>query len=80
MARRRTRRSKETSTENQNIRPVVEKGMIGGRFKPLTDHDLEQIHQTVLDVLENIGMANPCLLYTSPSPRDRTRSRMPSSA
>jgi len=27
--------------------------------------------------LESIG---PCLLYTSPSPRDRTRSRMPSSA
>ena len=24
--------------------------------------------------------AQPCLLYTSPSPRDRTRSRMPSSA
>ena len=24
--------------------------------------------------------ANHCLLYTSPSPRDRTRSRMPSSA
>ena len=24
--------------------------------------------------------AAPCLLYTSPSPRDRTRSRMPSSA
>ena len=23
---------------------------------------------------------NACLLYTSPSPRDRTRSRMPSSA
>ena len=23
---------------------------------------------------------HPCLLYTSPSPRDRTRSRMPSSA
>ena len=26
------------------------------------------------------GMINACLLYTSPSPRDRTRSRMPSSA
>ena len=25
-------------------------------------------------------LATPCLLYTSPSPRDRTRSRMPSSA
>ena len=24
--------------------------------------------------------SNSCLLYTSPSPRDRTRSRMPSSA
>jgi len=28
----------------------------------------------------NVGQAYPCLLYTSPSPRDRTRSRMPSSA
>ena len=27
-----------------------------------------------------ITHAMPCLLYTSPSPRDRTRSRMPSSA
>ena len=29
---------------------------------------------------KNILMIGPCLLYTSPSPRDRTRSRMPSSA
>ena len=29
--------------------------------------------------LDYLGI-NPCLLYTSPSPRDRTRSRMPSSA
>ena len=28
----------------------------------------------------NIVVINTCLLYTSPSPRDRTRSRMPSSA
>ena len=26
------------------------------------------------------ALVGPCLLYTSPSPRDRTRSRMPSSA
>ena len=26
------------------------------------------------------GTIEACLLYTSPSPRDRTRSRMPSSA
>ena len=32
-------------------------------------------------ILEASGSANmTCLLYTSPSPRDRTRSRMPSSA
>ena len=27
-----------------------------------------------------VGQSKHCLLYTSPSPRDRTRSRMPSSA
>ena len=27
-----------------------------------------------------VDISNTCLLYTSPSPRDRTRSRMPSSA
>ena len=29
---------------------------------------------------DDVGPAYCCLLYTSPSPRDRTRSRMPSSA
>ena len=29
---------------------------------------------------QNVGPNYTCLLYTSPSPRDRTRSRMPSSA
>ena len=29
---------------------------------------------------ETYHMVKACLLYTSPSPRDRTRSRMPSSA
>ena len=34
------------------------------------------------DIKEGSGVLHyyPCLLYTSPSPRDRTRSRMPSSA
>ena len=36
------------------------------------------------DGISNQSLANDhigiCLLYTSPSPRDRTRSRMPSSA
>ena len=29
---------------------------------------------------DNDELTEDCLLYTSPSPRDRTRSRMPSSA
>ena len=33
-----------------------------------------------IDVLMLDIQPNDCLLYTSPSPRDRTRSRMPSSA
>ena len=32
------------------------------------------------DIIEKSGAWYACLLYTSPSPRDRTRSRMPSSA
>ena len=28
----------------------------------------------------NVGLGNTCLLYTSPSPRDKRQSRMPSSA
>ena len=35
------------------------------------------------DTIPSIGilsLLSPCLLYTSPSPRDRQKSRMPSSA
>ena len=35
---------------------------------------------SALDIDATVGFLNTCLLYTSPSPRDRTRSRMPSSA
>ena len=39
------------------------------------------IREIVLRELpRNLRQADLCLLYTSPSPRDRTRSRMPSSA
>ena len=43
-------------------------------------------HSDALDVSQETfikayrALPNFCLLYTSPSPRDRTRSRMPSSA
>ena len=34
----------------------------------------------VIEKSNQFGGTSACLLYTSPSPRDRTRSRMPSSA
>ena len=47
-----------------------------------------QQHERQRDIYRLYGLtfdyfgrtSSPCLLYTSPSPRDRTRSRMPSSA
>ena len=37
--------------------------------------DLRELYETI-----RVNVDEDCLLYTSPSPRDRTRSRMPSSA
>ncbi len=34
-------------------------GMLGGRYKPLTDHEIGRIHGTALDLLEKVGMADP---------------------
>ena len=41
---------------------------------------LQLVNDREIDILINNAGGAPCLLYTSPSPRDRTRSRMPSSA
>ena len=44
------------------------------------DSDFETMDDDMSVEEENITLCKSCLLYTSPSPRDRTRSRMPSSA
>ena len=44
---------------------------------PLVAKNISRSDFAIRDLMHN---ASPCLLYTSPSPRDRTRSRMPSSA
>ena len=38
---------------------VVGPGLPGGRYKPLPDRDVERIHETALDLLERVGLANP---------------------
>ena len=53
---------------------------VNAEFRRLTGWALaEVVGRSGLDLLDPAQLAD-CLLYTSPSPRDRTRSRMPSSA
>ena len=50
------------------------------------DDQAASYRSTIVDFVENkvddieLVFPLPCLLYTSPSPRDRQKSRMPSSA
>ena len=43
-------------------------------------NEYKRIELDIPKQVAQIAKSNNCLLYTSPSPRDRTRSRMPSSA
>ena len=56
------------------VAKVVE---LGQNAVAVTDHG--NLHGA-LEFYRSARSAGICLLYTSPSPRDRTRSRMPSSA
>ena len=38
---------------------AVQPGMMGGAYKPLSDSDIQRINSTALDILENIGIAEP---------------------
>ena len=37
---------------------AIRAGLTGGQYRPLSKRDIERIHQTVLDVLEKIGMGD----------------------
>ena len=53
-------------------------GGVIGVNRPIDADAAEEMHKLFLEVIA--APSFDCLLYTSPSPRDRTRSRMPSSA
>eukprot|EP01090_Pellita_catalonica_P023134 TRINITY_DN930_c0_g1_i5.p1 TRINITY_DN930_c0_g1~~TRINITY_DN930_c0_g1_i5.p1 ORF type:complete len:187 (-),score=4.19 TRINITY_DN930_c0_g1_i5:7-567(-) len=51
--------------------------VVKGKADENSPRTVLNVHRAVFQLFYSIP---PCLLYTSPSPRDRTRSRMPSSA
>lgn len=51
------RRAARAAPLSQDIRPI-RAGMEGGQYKPLTDRDMMRIHETALDALEQIGLAD----------------------
>ena len=61
------------AAKSTDLRSVGAVGKAGDPLPPFKDHMVRQR-------VTRHGIIYPCLLYTSPSPRDRTRSRMPSSA
>src|SRR5690242_8837543 len=38
---------------------AVRPGMPGGTYRPLSEHDMQRIHDTALDVLEKLGVGEP---------------------
>ena len=69
------------STGNDNVLGTTAKSRISLDKKGdiIASYNYPQVY-TSWQYLFSVLRENICLLYTSPSPRDRTRSRMPSSA
>ena len=53
------RRGRKARQEAPPPAVAVRPGLVGGRFRPLTEADEQRIHQAVLHVLEHIGMGDP---------------------
>ena len=56
---------------------------LGSLFEDIYNNQTQKkakISELIIELKKMVRHAGDCLLYTSPSPRDRTRSRMPSSA
>ena len=62
-----------------NAAPVYVEQLLNWAFH-LRELQLPHVVVCLDDESEDIALSNGCLLYTSPSPRDRQKSRMPSSA
>ena len=70
-------------TRNLNTRVTLMQGYKEGEYEVLEQSDdIDYISDREIELQKSYGYKRDrtCLLYTSPSPRDRQKSRMPSSA
>ena len=49
----------ERATPLQGDERPVRPGLAGGKFKPLSETDMQQVHDTSLNLLEDVGMGSP---------------------
>ena len=64
----------------EKVAEFVSRDRLDFRTREWTINQLIAAGNPQTDIGKARAIYNACLLYTSPSPRDRTRSRMPSSA
>ena len=57
--RRRGRAARIALREANAARRPVRAGLLGGQYKPLSQSDLQRIHQVALEILATIGVADP---------------------
>jgi len=78
MARSQTPGHLDVMWASQLFLPTVDPDQVPSPTAPISKWVTTTAHPT--EASADVGRFSLCLLYTSPSPRDRTRSRMPSSA
>jgi trimethylamine--corrinoid protein Co-methyltransferase len=57
--RRRGRAARKAARAEQSTASAVRPGLPGGQYKPLSDRDIERIHDAALGILENTGIGDP---------------------
>ena len=72
---------RSTLDRSSAVSDVYKRQAYMGGIDSIKSADIADVHSAKVEKFVEIALDSmTCLLYTSPSPRDRTRSRMPSSA
>ena len=69
----------DDNTQQAKIKVIGVGGAGGNAVIHMMNHNIEGV-EFICANTDSQALSNACLLYTSPSPRDRSLSRMPSSA